>query len=194
VIHQAILMLALALAFSQAGCNGFMRGQPNRLPGSPESVAIEQGYALLYSTINSEAKVDQVLMIKNPDPQVEELLKAIGRFARDAKERLQDFANGEPPIDLDNDGLPELEKKTRTSISSATSKQVVFSGGEKFQFRILLTQHEALNYITHLSESLSRQEGIQTRKEYLDMLSKQSKALHDRVIALLQTSEVDQPK
>jgi hypothetical protein len=175
------------------GCEGFMRGNSKNLPGSAEMVALDHGYSLLYSTLADESKVDQVLMIKNPDPQVDELIKAIGQFSRDAKDRLQAFAQEDPTLSFNNQGLPKVEIVTRTAISSATSKQIVFSGGKEFEFRILLTQHEALNYITHLADSLSKQETVQARKSYLAQLAEESNALHERVVAQLQAPYVGQP-
>jgi len=98
--------------------------------------------------------VDRVLIIKSPVPQVAELIKAIGRFARDAKSTFRALAKEDPSIVLDNQGFPETETKTRTAISSDISKQILFRRGKELEFRLLLTQHEALIYITHLVGTL----------------------------------------
>lgn len=144
-----------------------------------------QGYALLYSTIEDESRLDQTLIIKNPSPQVKDLLIAIAQFAGTAKQALQAHADADPSLDLKIDGLPAMETKTRKAISGSTTKQVLFSSGKEFEFTILLTQHEALNYITHLAAVLARQESNEARKTYLNSLAKESGILHARVIALL---------
>jgi len=164
--------------------------------GSTDAATLtrDQGYGLLYSTISDECGVDKVLVIKNPAPQVAELIKAIGQFARDTRRTLRSLAKEEPAIDLDNQGLPETETNTRAAISSATSGQILFSRGKELEFRLLLTQHEALNYITHLAGTLADQDPRENRKRFLEQLSKQSDALHERVLAQLKAPYVDQPK
>ena len=193
MIHRAVSLVLLAPAIFLAGCQGLMHRDSTDAAGSA-ATARHQGYALLYSTINDESKVDDVLILKDPSPQVAELLKAIAQFARNTKNILEGLAQDDPTLDLDNLGLPETETKTRAAISGATAKQILLSGGRKFEFRILLTQHEALNYITHLADTLSEQETRPARKRYLAQLAKESKALHQRVIDQLQAPYVDQPK
>lgn len=194
MIRRAVsIVVLLTPSMLLAACQCFMHCGSNKPAGSADLVR-NQGYALLYSTINDESQVDQVLIIKDPNPQVTELIKAIGQFSSDAKNKLQAFAKEDPTLGLDNQGLPEVETKTRSAISSATSKQIVFSGGKEFEFRILLTQHEALNYITHLAATISKQETLEARKRYLAHLAEESSALHERVIAQLQAPYVGQPK
>jgi hypothetical protein len=80
-----------------------------------------------------------------------------------------------------------VEADTLASISSATSKQILFHSGKEFEFRILLTQHEALNHITHLSGTLADQDPRDNRKQFLARLARQSAALHEPVLAQLKT-------
>ncbi|MCC7144864.1 MAG: hypothetical protein IT443_00305 [Phycisphaeraceae bacterium] len=156
--------------------------------------ARNQGYGLLYQTVADESQVDQVLIIKNPDPPVAELIKAIAQFARDTKNKLQALAEEDSTLVLTKDGLPKAETKTRDAISDATAKQIIFSGGKEFEFRILLTQHQALNYITHLAEAIGAQDTHRIRKHYIAQVAEESKALHQKVIALMEAPYVDQSK
>jgi len=180
-----LLMPVLLLTACQATQS---RTSGHRIDAS--TIARNQGYALLYSTIEDESRLDQTLIIKDPSPQVAELLKDIARFAGNAKQALQSHAATDPSLDLKSDGLPEVETKTRKAISGSTTKQVLFSGGREFEFTILLTQHEALNYITHLAAVLAKQDSDETRKTYLNNLAKESGVLHDRVIALMKASYI----
>jgi len=157
-------------------------------------MARDQGYGLLYSTISEECDIDKVLIIKSPSPQVAELVKAIGQFARDAKSTLENLAKEDPAIALDAQGLPEVETQTREAIGSTTSRQILFHGGKDLEFRLLLTQHEALNYITHLAGALSGQDPRDNRKRYLAQLARQSDALHERVLAQLKAPYIGQGK
>lgn len=190
--RQFMFILLLILAVLLMGCQGTMKRGSLEPSGSP-SIALAHGYGLLYSTIDDESKVDQVLVLKNPEPPVAELLKSIGEFARNAKTQLEAFATQDASIFLDDSGLPEVEVRTRASISAATSRQIIFSGGKTFELQILLTQHQALNYISHLAGTLSAQDTIETRKQYFTQLAKEASDLHDRVIAQLATPHLDPP-
>lgn len=190
--HVSFIVLLIPVLLL-TGCQGGPKRGSLEPSGSP-SIALAHGYGLLYSTIEDESKVDQVLILKNPEPSVAELLKAIGQFARTAKAQLEEFATEDAAIFLDDAGLPEVEVRTRASISSATSKQIVFSGGKDFEFRILLTQHQALNYIHHLAGTLSEQDTVETRKQYFTQLAKGAADLHDRVLVQLATRSVGPSK
>ncbi len=186
MMRQLMFVLLLTSAALPVGCQGAMKRGSLEPSGSP-SIALAHGYGLLYWTIDQESKVDQILILKKPAVPVAELLTAIGEFSRSAKSRLEEFARQDPSIVLDDHGLPEVEVRARASISADTSRQIVFSGGRDFEFRILLTQHEALNYISHLAGTLSEQDAVEVRKQYFAQIAVDAGALHDRVIAQLAT-------
>lgn len=193
MFHRCILIALMAPVLLVGGCKSCL------LCGSSPSdgeiaTARNQGYALLYSTIDDESKVDKVLMIKGPSPQVTDLIKAIAQFSRETRDGLDAFAKTDSTLGLQNDGLPAVETATRDAISGATAKQIVFSGGREFEFNILMTQHEALNYITHLAGALGEQETDATRKQYLSKVTKDSIALHERVIVQLKSPYVGPAK
>lgn len=186
MLRHLMFVLLLTSAMLLTGCQGAMQRGSLEPSGSP-AIALAHGYGLLYSTIDDESRVDQVLVLKSPEPPVAELLKAIGEFSRSAKVGLEEFARQDIAIALDDSGLPEVEVRTRASISGDTSKQIIFSSGKSFEFQILLTQHQALNYISHLAGTLREQDTVEARKEYFALLAKDANDLHDRVIALLAT-------
>lgn len=191
--RRIIAMTLLAPILLLAACHAPSRSEPAEQALAGE-VALDHGYALLYTTISDESEVDKVLIIKNPDAPVADLLKAIARFAVAAKARLEALSKEKPMIALQNQGLPLVEVSTREAISEATSKGIVFSGGKKFEFRILLTQHQALDYIAHLADALGKRELREDRKQFLEQLAKDARALHERVIALLETPYVGQER
>jgi hypothetical protein len=152
------------------------------------------GYAILYTTLEDEARLDKILILKRPSPQVADLIKAIAQFARDSKKSLDALAKETPAIDLQDQGLPEAETKTRESISSATSKQLLGNSGGELEFRLLLTQHEALNYITNLATVLGKEESREDRKQILAQIARGSAALHEQVLAQAKTPYVGRAK
>ncbi len=191
--RRSISIVLLLPAVFLAACQS-SPGPDATQPADTAALSRDHGYALLYSTIGEECDVDKVLIIKSPAPQVVELIKAIGQFSRNTKATLELLAKEDPAIALDKQGLPEVESKTRDAISSATSKRILFSGGKELEFRLLLTQHEALNYITHLAGSVCDQDPRDNRKRYLSQLAKESDALHERVLMQLKSPYIGQPK
>ena len=190
MIHRSMLIVLLAPALFLGACQS---GASTVHPGAA-AMTRDQGYALLYSTISEECDVDKVLIVKSPAPKVAELIKTIGQFARDTKRTLEGLAKEDPAIALTDQGLPKVETETRGAISSATSRQILFHGGKELEFRLLLTQHEALNYITHLAAAVADQDTRDNRKRYLAQLSKQSDALHEQVLTQLKTPYVGPSK
>lgn len=191
--RHIIAMTLLAPVVLLVACQAPPRSEPAG-PALADEVALDHGYALLYATISDESQVDKVLIIKNPDAPVADLLKAIARFATTAKNRLEALSKEEPMIALQNQGLPVVEASTREAISDTTSKGIVFGGGRKFEFRILLTQHQALDYVTHLADTLGKREPREDRRQYLEKLASDARALHERVIALLESPYVGQER
>jgi hypothetical protein len=186
--YRVLTILFLICTLILVGCQGF--NHCDNPPAAPAAMALNQGYALLYATLSDDSQVDKVLMIKNSSKQIVELIKSIARFTLEAKDQLDAFAKADTNLSFKHDGLPELETKTRNAISSATAKQILFSNGKHFDFNILMTQHQALNYINNLSATLSKQEPDKVRKQYLEKLAEDSMVLHDRVIDQLQTPYV----
>lgn len=191
--RNAASIILLACVLFLPACQCIWQSDANTLE-STDALVINHGYALLYATLNDESGVDRILIIKSATPEVAQLLKEIALFSSVTKKRLEGFAGEDPAIVLDSQGLPRMEINTRDAISDATSKQIVASSGRDFEFRILLTQHDALNYITHLAQTLSKHDTLDSRKQYLAQIAKASNALHEKVIAQLKTPYMGQPK
>ncbi len=193
MLHRFLLIVLIVPALGLTACQSSSTIDAANHPGAA-AMARDQGYALLYSTISDECDVDKVLILKSPAAPVATLIKAIGQFSRDTKATIENLAKEDPIIALHDQGLPEVESKTREAISSATSKQILFHGGKDLEFRLLLTQHEALNYITYLAASLASRDARENRQRYLAQLSKQSDALHEQVLTQLKAPYVGPPK
>ncbi len=193
-MRTLILAAAMPIVIVTTGCEVFQTDQQHAAQVSALDATLRQGYSLLYATLKDESQVDKVLILKDPNPQVESLLKEIAKLTSDGQAALDGFAKVDATLDLKRQDLPELESTTRALISSATSKQVLFSGGREFEFTILLTQHQALNYITHLATAISDRETLAHRKKAMQKLSADADALHTRVITLMKTPYVGAAK
>lgn len=178
IAFASLLFIPLAGCRSEGAANG-------PFPPDQAALARDQGYAILYATIKDESRVDGLLIVKGPSPPVAETVKAIAEFSRSTKERLETLAKEAPPLDLEHQGLPPAESETRKSISSATAKSLLSSRGGELDLRLLLTQHEALKYVSHLAITLSEHEPNASRAEYLKKLAGEARVLDERVVAQL---------
>lgn len=193
MMRRLIALTVLAPVLFLAACQSPAQSGPAKRATDRE-IALDQGYALLYATLSDESQVDKLLIIKDPGDPVAELIKAISRFTGEAKSKIDAFAKVQPMLALTDQGLPVTETNTRKAIGDATAKGLLFSGDRTFEFRALLSQHQALSYITHLAETLADQEPVEDRRRFLEKLAKDADALHDRVIALLETPYVGRGK
>ena len=194
--HAACLALGLCIILGLTACQTSNHASPTSSASTADPAAHnrDHGYALLYSTLSDDSDVDKVLIIKRPAQPVADLIKSIGEFCRNARDNINNLAKEDPAISLANQGLPQPEVDTRAAISSDTSKKILFAGGKDLEFRLLLTQHEALNYISHTASAIAESEPRENRKRFLSQLSKDAAALHDRVIELLETPYTGVPK
>lgn len=187
---RALVLIVLASLASQMGCQGVAPSDGRQQPGLAADRTISDGYSLLYSTLDDESQVDKVLMIKGPAEQVAQLLRDIAKFATEGKAKLDEFAKQDATLVFKNSGLPRLETETRGLIAGSKSKEILFSAGRNFEFNILLSQHEALNYIDHLGQALGKNDKNEARRKFSEETAATAKALHERVMEQLKTPYV----
>lgn len=168
-----------------AGCQS-ARPYATSPPQDEDGLERNFGYALLYGTIESEAQVDQVLMIKQPRSEVAEVLRQIGEFAREARDELCELAKRDETLGYDTHGLPFAEARTRDLITRSTTNSILLSSGRAFELNILMTQREALNYIVHLAQALRELDEDDDRAESLSGIEANASSLLNRVHELLQ--------
>jgi len=178
---------AILLVFSMlAGCQS---ARPRPVAGDGAATDLDQGYALLYSTLKDESQLDKALILKNPGDEVENLVKSIAQFAAESRSRLDAFAREDATLNLTFDGLPVLETETRNAISSATAKALLLSGGDEFAHHIMLTQYEALKYIRHLAGELADRETVEARKRFLERVADDAETRHELIVDWLRTKK-----
>jgi hypothetical protein len=155
-------------------------------PSRDSSLAIRnQGYSLLYKLLSDEKNVSKLLVVKNENFDVGELIKKIARTTGAAAKELEAFAKGDPHLHLNIDGLPVAEKETRELIAKTRAKELVTKTGEKFELRILLTQIEAMSYGAHLAVVVQSHETDESRRKFLGDVSQQLQELHQAIIDLM---------
>jgi hypothetical protein len=191
MMRQWIVISWLGIVMGLAGCQGIVAhdGQVNAdTPSVP--VTINQGYALLQIVLSKESQVDKILFLKGPSEPIALVLKDIAKLTQDAKQKVDEFAK-EAGMDLEANGMPKTEVMTRDAIGSTTTKRVLFSTDKNFEFQILLAQHQAMDYISHMATTLADQDTNEARKKYMAQLADDAKALHQRVIKIMQDAYVN---
>ncbi|HEX9641758.1 MAG TPA: hypothetical protein VGB13_10655 [Candidatus Krumholzibacteria bacterium] len=172
-------VLASVLTATLLGCAGAPSGiQQTHAPS-------EHGYALLYEILGQERQVSRLLFIKLERAELETVIDAIAETCSQAYERLGVLANANPRLDLTDTGLPIEEVRTRESIAATRRTQLLAASGRELELELLLSQNEALTYIGHLADTLSRHEEDPERLAFARKLWKDVTRLQEDVLALL---------
>jgi hypothetical protein len=151
---------------------------------SPDPAIRNNSLALLTDLLNDEKHVDKLLIIKRDSPELKHLVKDISETAGDGAKRLEKLMKRDPALRKDTD-LPPGEQATRKAVSKTKERLLLHSHDAEFEFQLLLTQAEALNYGAHLAQVASENEPRpELAREFSD-LSSQLQQLHEQVIERL---------
>ena len=125
-----------------------------------------------------------VLIIKHGSRELSGLIKAISTAAADGAKRLKSLAQDDPTLDLRRQELPAGEKASRDALGKTAEHDLLLSSGADFEFTLLLTQAQALNYGSHLarvaadnSADPGEADAFLTMSRTLDRLLTQVKAM-----------------
>jgi hypothetical protein len=113
-------------------------------------------------------------------------LKTVIRHCQDLRrafERLE-RSSVRPGLDLTDTGLPLEEVRTRLAIAATRQEQLLAASGRELELQLLLTQNEALTYMAHLADTLSRSEPDPARLAFVREFWKEVTLLREDVLAL----------
>ena len=140
--------------------------------------------SLLAQLLDQEKNVSKVLIIKHGSRELSGLIKAISTAAADGAKRLKGLAQGDPTLDLRRQELPAGEKASRDALGKTEEHELLMSSGVDFEFTLLLTQAQALNYGSHLAKVAAdnsadpkEADAFLTMSRTLDQLLTQVKAM-----------------
>jgi hypothetical protein len=143
--------------------------------------------SLLYDLLNDEKNVSKILIIKRESPELHELVKTIAKSASEGVRTLEHLAKEDRTLELKVTGLPSGEAATRKSVSKGKESELLHSKGGEFEFELLLTQVEALNYGAHLAQVAAENEARPESAREFSALAEEFNRLHGRVVDLLRT-------
>jgi hypothetical protein len=182
-------MLALILLGSLCAC------QSVRPPGPAEIVNSggrtfdlsirNNSLALLADLLGDEKNLSKILIVKRSSDELGKLVKDISQAAGDDAKMLDELAKTDPGINLKGTGLPPGEAATRKAISKTKESLLLHSKDAEFEFQLLLTQSEGLNYGAHLAMVAAENEPQAGRVRDFLRLSAQLRELDERVLAML---------
>ena len=157
------------------------------MPDAPTDASIarvsklNKGYALLLDLLKDEARVSQVLAIKNAPPGIRSLLRRISSTASTNRDSIGKLLGKDPAIAPTGLGLPSIEVDARDHIAEDQTSVLLTSSGEMFVFRILLTQDRASAYAAALATSLANLDPNVARRDLCNAIARDWEVLGDDV-------------
>jgi hypothetical protein len=142
------------------------------------------GYALLYEMLGQERQVSMLLLIKRERDVLGTIIEAIAETSDQAYDELEALAKADPGLNLTDTGLPIEEMRTRLAIAATRKDQLLAASGRELELQLLLTQNEALTYMAHLADTLSRNESDPARLAFVVKFWREVTLLQERVLAL----------
>jgi hypothetical protein len=143
------------------------------------------GYALLFELLGDEKNVSKLLIIKRERAELRDLIRDIAQRCGTAHEELERFAKADAALKLKTNGLPAVEIGTREAIGKTKAKQLLTESGKEFELRLLIAQHEALTYGSHLAATVAKAEPNPQRAQFLRRLSSDLEVLENRITSML---------
>ena len=144
--------------------------------------------SLLYDLLGDEKNVSKLLIIKPDRRELHDVIKNVSSTADAARKSIERLAREDTTLNLKASVLPPGEKATRESESKARAKELLRASGAEFEFKLLLTQAEALAYATHLAKVAAENESSPDRAKVFAEISGQMEARHRDVVNLLGAS------
>jgi hypothetical protein len=141
--------------------------------------------ALLDDLLNDEKNLSKLLIVKRNSDELGRLVENISKTAGKGADLLQTIAKNEPGLDLKKTDLPPGEAATRKAISKTKEHVLLHSKNAEFEFQLLLTQVEGLNYGAHLAMVAAENEPQASRTREFLALGEQLRNLHEQVLAMV---------
>lgn len=102
---------------------------------------------------------------------------------------LEEFARRDPSVILDDTELPPAEVATRNAIAASKKEAILGRSGDAFEFTLLLSEAEALNYAWHLAKVTAENETQPERAHALEGIGGEMENLYGQVFVLLRSRE-----
>jgi hypothetical protein len=176
-----------ALTVFWTGCE--VAPKPIPAPGTPPlAKKMEErnnAVSLLYQLLDDEKNVSVLLIVKEDRTELHALIKDIAQAAEASQKQLQALAAADRSLNMHAIELPVGEKATRDAIATTKTKELLLSSGPDFEFDLLLSQAEALNYGWHLALIAANDSVNPEQVRELNLMGKTMELQYRKVVALM---------
>jgi len=186
-MRKFLAMLSVVLL---CGCQS-LKSQNEKTPATHSNEATNanlavrnNAVALLNDLLGDEKNVSKILLIKHHSDDLGKLIKEISQTTGNGAKMLEDFTKGSA-VDVKRLDLPPGETAARKAISKTKEHLLLSSKDAEFEFQLLLTQVEALNYGANLALIAAESETDPARTRDFLRLSAELRDLQERVVAML---------
>jgi hypothetical protein len=149
--------------------------------------------SLLYDLLGEEKNVSKLLVIKRDRDELHRVIKHVSSASDEAHKAVGRLAKEDASLNLRDTGLPPGEKATRESESKARASELLHASGDDLEFKLLLTQAEALAYATHLAKVAALNETNPKVVREFSAVRDQMQQLYDEVVGLLKSRRTPPP-
>jgi hypothetical protein len=144
------------------------------------------GYGLLHHLCDDETQVDMISLVKTTPPSVDKFVHEIAQNAKDDMDILGKFADHDPSIQYDRQGLPEMETQTRAAIKAEKQHLLLFGSKDSdFAKTLIVSQIEASTYGENLAKVLADNETNPHRATELRHIASGWQTIKTKAYALL---------
>ena len=150
---------------------------------------LSHGYAQLHTMLGALAWTDDLLLFKLESDWLEDTAEDLAKTASSLDGRLERLAGKYPGVDLDDDGLPEIERRKRDAVRNdrlLSFAPMIGRTGANFERTLLLSTSGALNQMRHLCRVMLELETEPGLRGYLDDARRETDRLYARVVDLLE--------
>ncbi len=139
----------------------------------------------MYNLVSKEKNVSKLLIIKRDSPQLKAIIQKVARDSKQIAQELETLAKQNPPLNLKFAHLPLVEQKTRDLIEKEEGKGLLRTSDKPFEFKLLQSQIEGMNYGSHLAEALLETETNAARRAFLQRAQKTLAGLRDEIYQMV---------
>jgi hypothetical protein len=182
-MNRALIIIAAASLFF--GCSTVQKTVPPVVPATDaKKMELRNNAAsLLVDLLGDEKNVSKVLLVKKHSDELGALIKLISQTSADGEKQLETLAKNDASLNLKALQLPPGEKAVRDAISKTKEHELLFTSGENFEFNLLLTQTEAINYGSHLAKVASENSASSEQARDFHALDLKFSDLFQQVVA-----------
>jgi hypothetical protein len=154
---------------------------PADSPAAKKLAIRNNAASLLYDLLGDEKNVSKVLAIKHHSEELGRLIQTISTAAGEKQQQLERLAKEDPNLNLHDLGLPPGEMAAREGTGKSKEYDLLFTFDQTFEFNLLMTQAEALNYGWHLAKVAADNSVLPEEVEKFNAISRQMENLYRQV-------------